>query len=405
MNSLDLLAGGLWHGFLSEKPWRSAAAVPRRTGRRHAVSLMAAGLMLGCSGPVPKPFGTSTAMADQPSPILLSAPSLSPDGTAILFAFKYGNLPYKLAVVSADPADTRVAVQLAPLSLHWTEAVWAPDGVGFAAVSRCEGDGCYEGAQGHHVWFFTGRPGPDNLRRLTPERAGVRRGRPFFGRSAGEVYWVFSSDKRYEGVPIGVNANFIARAEGGREAVLLPHDPEFLGNGAIRSAKAWFTGVRPAGSIGDGGLYFVGRPRSGTLPAVSAAVNGKLRYEPALFRWRGGEALELARDTPVLAVDAQHAGGGYATASSTPNFAGRPVDFDVVRDGVAERRLSFVQGDVLAMPVSESMDTIAFASFHAPREQVRFWVHRKGMAQAVDLDVAERVRREVARQIERERGR
>lgn len=112
--------------------------------------------------------------------------------------------------------------------------------------------------------------------------------------------------------------------------------------------------------------------------------------------------MELARDTPVLAGDAQHAGSGYATASSTPNFAGRPVDFDVVRGGVAERRLSFGQGEVFAMSVSERMDTIAFASFRSPREQVRFWVHREGMAQAADLNIAERVRREVEFQIQRE---
>lgn len=379
-----------------------AAKLEQSALRRLVASVLTAGLVAGCLGPAPSTTPVPTVAADQTLPVLLSAPRLSPDGTAILFAFKYGDLPYKLAVVSSDPADTRVAIQLAPPSLHWTEAAWAPDGTAFAAVSRCEGDNCYEGAKGHHIWFFTGRPGPDNLRRLTPERAGVRRRSPFFGRSAGEVYWVLSSDKRYEGVPIDLNARFIARTYAGREETLFPDDPRSLQSGAIESTKANFRRIEPANGFSGDELYFVGVPKSGTLPAVRTAASGKMRNEPALFRWRGGEALELVRDTPVIAVDAQRFGGGYVIASSTPNFAGRPVDFDVVRQGVVERRLSFKQDNLLAMSVSERMDTIVFATFRSLRDPLRFWVHREGTGQAVDLNIAERVRREVEFQIQRE---
>ncbi len=121
-----------------------------------------------------------------------------------------------------------------------------------------------------------------------------------------------------------------------------------------------------------------------------------------LFRWRGGDAFELVRDAPVIAVDAQRLGGGYVVASRTPNFAGRPVDFDAVWQGGVERRLSFDQGYVSTMSASERLDTIVFDSFRRVGDEGRFWVHREGMAQAVDLNVAERLRREVGFQIQRE---
>lgn len=389
---------------LCQFSFRVAAIGRRLLGRHVAVPLLGAGLMLGCSGPAPGTAQASAAAADQPPAIQLSWPRLSPDGTVILFAFQYGNLLSKLAVVSADPADTRVLVQPAPPGMHWMEPAWAPDQSHFVATSYCEGDNCYEDARGHHIWRFAVRPGSGNLQRLTPNREGVRRGIPFFGRDAGEVYWVLSADTRREGARPDVGHRFIAKADAGREVVLFPDDADFMRGGAIRSAKAGFSGIAPAQSFSGDSLYFVGNPGSGTLPAMRAAMGGKLRHEPKLFRWRGGDALELVRDTAVVAVDAQRSGGGYVTVTRTPMWGDRPSDTHVVRNGVPELRLSFDQGTVASVSVSARMDTMVFYGRRRSEGGESFWLHREGWAQAVDLNIAERVRREVELQIQREAG-
>ncbi|GAA0566670.1 hypothetical protein GCM10009416_00810 [Craurococcus roseus] len=383
------------------------------TGQRLAASLLVTVLMLGCSGPAHRPALPPGAATDQRSPILLGEPRLSPDGTAILFAFKYGTLPYKLAVIPADPAESRIGILQAPPTMSWTQPAWAPDQRNFAAISYCKGDNCYEGAKGYHVWRFAVRPGPDNLRRITFDDGEVRRADPFFGRSADDLHWVLSSSRVHERVRWDLNERFLVRARGDQAEVLFPDDPEVLPirrpdaqapNSAprIRSKKFALSDLSPAHAFDGTTLYFTGRVRDGTLPLARAIMDTKNRYERMLFRWRGGDALELLRDTPVIAVDAQRSGSGYVVASRTPNFANRPVDFDVVSDGGTERRLSFGQGNVFAMSASERMDTIAFASFRHLGDEVRFWVHQKGMAQAADLNVAERVSREVERQIQRE---
>lgn len=343
-------------------------------------------------------------MADQSSSVQLSWPRLSPDGTVILFAFQYGNLLSKLAVVSADPRDTRVLIQQAPPSMHWMEPAWAPDQSHFAAVSYCEGDHCYESARGHHIWRFTVRPGAGNLQRLTPMREGVRRGIPFFGRTIREVYWVLSADLRRDGAGLDVGHRFIAKADGGQEMVMFPDDADFMRGGAIRSTKAGFSGIAPAQGFSGDSLYFVGNPSSGTLPAMRAAMGGSIRHEPKLFRWRGGDTLELVRDTAVIAVDAQRSGGGYVTVTRTPMWGRQPSDFHVVRNGVPELRLSFGQGIVSSVSISERMDAIVFRARRSSGEQEGFWLHREGMTQAVDLNIAVRVRDEVLRQLGSNQG-
>lgn len=382
-------------------------------GRRLAAPLLLAGSLLGCVGPAPRTTPTLAAVARQTPYLELFQPRLSPDGSTILFAFKYGSFPYKLAAMPSDPTQSRVSILQAPPMMSWTQPAWAPDQRHFAAVSYCEGENCYEGAKGYHVWRFTVGPGPDNLRRITLDDGDVRRASPFFGRSADDLHWVMSSRRVYERVRFDLNERFLARARGRLAEVLFPDDPEVLPivrpdpkapNLAprIRSRKIALWDLSPAHAFDGTALYFTGRVRDGTLPLARAIRDTKNRAERLLFRWRGGDALELARDAPVVAVDAQRSGDGFVVASRTPNFANRPVDFDVVRQGVTERRLSFDQGNVMTLSASERLDTIVFDSFRHIGDEVRFWVHREGMAQAVDLNIGERVRREVERQVQRE---
>ncbi len=201
---------------------------------------------------------------------------------------------------------------------------------------------------------------------------------------------------------------FIAGLNGERETILFPDDPAFSPENTIWSAKTRFYTLRPARNVSADGLYFVasatGHRSPGALPAAQATADANKSHDGFLFRWRGGDALDLVRGTPVVAMDAQRSGGRYVVVTRVPpGFNSSPLDFHVVRKGVAEPRLRFeLVGTVFAVSVSERLDTIAFSSFRNSGEQVRFWVHREGWAQAVDLNIAERVRREVEFQSQRE---
>jgi len=204
---------------------------------------------------------------------------------------------------------------------------------------------------------------------------------------------------------------FLAGLDGEREAILFPDDAVFRPDNTISSSKARFYTLRPAESVGADGMYFVARAIGGrrsrippaSLAAAEAAADANMSHDAFLFRWRGGDALELVQNSPVIAVDAQRSGDGYVVMTRVPpGYNSSPVDFHVVRNGAAERRLRFeLVGTAYAVSVSERLDTIVFPSFRNPGEQVRFWLHREGMAQAEDLNIAERVRREVGIQIQR----
>lgn len=394
-------------------PRKKATGRSRR--RLIALTLLAAGSVASCTGPAPRTVPTLAPVADQQPPIRLSAPRLSPDGTAILFAFKYGKLPYKLAVISTNPAQSRVVALEAPPTMSWTEPAWAPDGRHFAAVSYCQGDNCYENAKGYHVWRFAIRPGPDNLQRITLDEGSARRDEPFFGRTADDLFWVLSSSLIYEGMRMDLHDRFIARASGEQGQILFPDDASILTvvrPDAVRTIRpgAWIRSTRfelsalsPARAFDGTTLYFVGIVGRGTHPAARAAMDSRrFSFEPMLFRWRGGDAVELVRTTPVQAVDAQRFGGGFVTVSRPGSAGARPSEFHVVRGGTEELRLRFDQGFAYSVSTSEKLDAIAFLGERSYWGERAIWLHREGMAQAVDLNVAERVRREVEFQIQRE---
>ena len=161
-------------------------------------------------------------------------------------------------------------------------------------------------------------------------------------------------------------------------------------------------GLSPARAFNGTDLYFVGKSGRGTLPAAEASARGKLRYGYALFKWRGGDDVELLRETPVVAVDAQRSGDGYVTVSREVPWGARPSDFHVIRDGRAELRLRFEPGFVHSVSTSERLDTIVFIGERSRWGERAIWIHREGMAQAVDLNIAERLRCEVEFQIQRE---
>lgn len=245
-------------------------------------------MLAGCAGPAPRVASAPAAAADQRPPVRLQAPRVSPDGTTILFAFKYGSLPHNLAVMPSDPAQARISTLEAPPTMAWTDPAWSPDQRHFAAISYCRGGNCYEGAEGHHVWQFTVRPGPDNLQRITLDDGEVRRAEPFFGRSVDDIHWVFSSSWVYERVRWGLHDRFRACAEGRRGKVLFPDDPEILpirrpDPGKLNSApitkskKFAFSALSPARVFGhDAVLRGTGTPWDA---AARAGHNG--HQEPA----------------------------------------------------------------------------------------------------------------------------
>lgn len=369
-------------------------------GTRLGGLLLAGVALFGCAGRTP-------VAADRPPVVELSGPSLSPDGSAILFAFKYGRSPYKLALASTAPVDTSVTILAVPSSLDWQQVVWAPDGRHVAAISHCDAANCYEGATGYNVWRFRLCPSLTRPQRLTTNDANRSRSFPFFGRSADEVYWVLRGIRRTGRFLRVQGERFIARFDGEREAIVFPDDPVFRPDGRISSAKARFYGLRPAEGFSADGLYFVARAIGGpprmppaTLAAAQAAADANKSHDAFLFRWRGGDALELVQDFPVGAIDAQNAGNGYVVETRVPpGFHSSPVEFHVARDGVSERRLRIeLVGTVFNVSASERLDTIVFDTQRVSGEQTRFWVHREGMSEPVNLNIAERVRREVERE-------
>jgi hypothetical protein len=305
-------------------------------------------VLAGCAGPAPRVASAPAAAADQRPPVRLQAPRVSPDGTTILFAFKYGSLPHNLAVMPSDPAQARISTLEAPPTMAWTDPAWSPDQRHFAAISYCRGGNCYEGAEGHHVWQFTVRPGPDNLQRITLDDGEVRRAEPFFGRSVDDIHWVFSSSWVYERVRWGLHDRFRACAEGRRGKVLFPDDPEIfpirrpdagkLNSAPITKSKKFaFSALSPARVFDGTTLYFVGRVRRGTLPLAQAITDTKNRPEPLetfALPQRIGEAPPIhSRTASVTGHPRPSAGAGRASPRKTTTSIREAVAVPVRKQG------------------------------------------------------------------------
>lgn len=344
-------------------------------------------------------LGWSGAMAESLPKIELDSPRLSPNGEAIMFAFKYGDLPWKLAVISADPADKRVGIVMAPPTMNWITPAWAPDNEHFAAISYCVADNCYEGVTGFHVWRF--KVGDHNIKRLTPDRPNVRRASPMFGDNADEVYWVLSSEKS-EGVKSDVSERFVARASSGQEVVVFPEPAPMGKSDRLGSNKLRLISLYPQSFFSSRQFYFISMVGyGGTIKAATDAAKKPGLAVEALLRYADG-AIELVRDVEVKGVDSSCSGAGFAYTTRPSRGGDQPTDFHIVESSSDEVRFRFDRGFARSLSVSASLDTVVFRGERQFRGEASIWLHRKGMSTPMDLDVPERLRAEVARQIELE---
>lgn len=375
-------------------------------GRRLAV----AGLLGGAASMSAR----QGAAEEQPPKLTLYEPKLSPDGRTILFAFRYGGLNPKLAMMSSDPASPWLRILEAPPTMEWAQPAWAPDGRSFVAVSYCTHDRCHQGAQGIHVWRFGLLRRGDRtggLDRVSPAGTGVWRIRPFFGPTASDLCWVVRSTVLYPGTSAGLRDHFLTRTGGGdREDVFFPSDRTVLRNGDFVSDGFQMYNVHPASHFDGRVLFFTANVAGGTLPAARRTLNwmGRSNHRTQLFRWDAG-GVQLLRDEEIFRVDVPPSGGGHMTMTRRPVSGLHPTDFDLFRsDGrPPERRLVFGRGFVSEFSVSDGFDALVFLgdrqfAFGGGGE-LSYWVHRPGMPEAVDLLAPERLRAEVARQIKRER--
>jgi hypothetical protein len=343
--------------------------------------------------------------------VLVQNPRLSPDGKAILFAFKYKQYPWKIGMVPSDPAATGAAVIKLPPMMDWVEPNWAPDNAHFAVVSYCMHDNCYEGAKGVHVWLTAPQ---DNLKRLTPDVPEVRRANPMFGADAGDVYWILSSMKEVPGARMDLHNRFVAHMEAGRETVLFPDTAAdgSLGHGYRDPANLVIVNARGAGRFDAHGYYFTAMVERGDSDAAKAAVKQVGFLHSALLRYADGK-FELVEPAEIEFVDAPRGGAGYV-AEANPfvrEHKGSVVsDFRIVQGGQTAWSFRF-DAPAYDLSVSDDLKTVVFIGERGHMEADNRWIpklesslflRRQGMSEAVDLNLPERLKAQVEKEIEAE---
>jgi hypothetical protein len=345
--------------------------------------------------------------------IRIESPRLSPDGKSIIFAFRYKQYPWKIAVVPSDPAATTVSVLHFPPMDDWVQPNFGPDPQHFAVVSYCTHDKCYEGAKGYNVWLATAQP-KDNLKRITPDVADVRRADPMFGATADDVYWVLSDNKKYPDVHMDVGNRYVAHIVDGKEKTLFPdmNVNGNLGHGFKDPANLVILSAHGAGRFDEHGYYFAARVNRGNCDAAKAAVKQVGFLHSALLRYADG-SFELVEPVEVEYVDAPRGARGYVAMAHhfIKEHTNAVADFHSARDGHALWAFRF-HSQAYGVSVSENLSTVVFSGERSyidekhiwhPRLQEAIYLWREGMTEAVDLNIPERVKAKVEAEIAAEK--
>lgn len=346
----------------------------------------------------------AAAARDPASAIDIYSPRLTRDGKMILFSFRYGVHPMQLAMMPADPADKHVTIVALPPMMDWFEAAWAPDEKSFAVVSRCEGDKCYEGAQGFNIWRAWLRP-TDNLKRLTTDRPGIRRNSPVFGKDENEIYWVIA--ERFtpsEKIHNDVEHRFLV--SGRDEQILFPakgtkYDPD-----ALRSDRMPTISMRAIGQSADGGLYFTSEVISiyadRDSPMVPAIRKMRGSIPSVLFRYADGAvSLGNSDDIDAAAVSRTRPGIVFTRRLFVHGHPGQVSDFFLAG---RETPLFRFDSYAAAISASDALDMVVFSGTRGLYGQSSLWVWHKGDVAPADLNAPERIKEQCDREIAAEKA-
>lgn len=363
---------------------------------------------IGIGGDVPRP--------PVEREMRIESPRLSPDGKAIIFAFRYKQYPWKIAVASTDPNDPKVSVLKLPPMDNWIQPNFGPDPKHFTIVSLCTRDDCYEGAKGFNVWLATALP-KDNLKRITPDAPDVRRAHPVFGATIDDLYWFVSDDRKFEGVHSDVFDRYFAHMADGRETIVfpaLPADGTWMNKrGRNDPGELVIISAYGAGRYDEQGYYFTGEATGwGTSRAAIEAADKVGKYHSALFRHTAA-GFELVEPVEVEYVDAPRGNRGYVAMAHhfTKEHNNAVADFRAVRDGQTLWTLRF-HSQAYGVSASDDLATIVFGGERSyidenhvwyPKLQDAVWLWRQGMAEPVDLNIPERVKATVEEEIQAER--
>jgi hypothetical protein len=239
----------------------------------------------------------------------------------------------------------------------------------------------------------------------------VRRDHPLFGVNAGESYWLVSDSPQTRS-GFDLSDRFLVRSEGGKEMVLFPD----YGSSPVpgpplphQTVPFRMTSVHPQSSFNPDAFYFTAviLPGGTSNPAKSALKIGP--YRSVLLRSTAG-TIELVKNFAVDWVDAPLSGTWYLYARGlyVRTHKGEPVtDFYVSKDDTDEKLFRF-DGQAIAPSVSGAMDTVIFVGDRGfadsggywHRGANTLWLYREGMQQALDLDIPERLRAEVKKEIQ-----
>ena len=346
--------------------------------------------------------------------VVVQSPRLSPDGKAILFAFRYKQYPWMIGMVPSDPAATGAEVIKLPPGLDWVEPNWAPDNAHFAAVSYCLRDDCYEGAKGINVWVASAQPA-NTLKRLTPDVPQVRRAAPMFGATADDVYWILSGTEDVPGARMDLHNRYVAHLVDGKEKTLFPdiNVNGNLGHGFKDPANLVIVSAHGAGRFDEHGYYFTAMVDRGDSDAAKAAVQQVGFLRSALLRYADGK-FELVEPKEIDFVDAPRGGIGYVSEAHpfVREHKGSVVsDFRIVQGGQTAWSFRF-DAPASDLSISDDLKTVIFLGERGrmeaddrwvPKQESSLFLRRQGMSEAVDLSLPERVKAKVEEEIEAEK--
>jgi hypothetical protein len=342
----------------------------------------------------------------------IDSPRLSPDGTTILFAFRYKNFPWKIAMIPSDPAATRLTVLKFPPMDHWLQPNMGPDGKTLAVLSYCTHEQCYEGAKGYHVWLATPQPN-GALKRVSPDVPNVRRERPMFGATTDDLYWIVSDATKYPGVHLDVANRFVARMADGKETVLFPQTGPGgdITKAHLDDVDLNIISAHGAGRFDERGYYFAGMVAGGKSEAATAAIDKIEKFHTALFRYAGGR-FELVEPVEIEYVDAPRGDRGYVAMAHhfTKEHTNAVADFRAVQNGRTLWSFRF-HSQAYDLSASDDLGMVVFNGERSyidekhiwhPKLQKAIFLWRQGMSEAVDLNVPERLKAQVEKEIEAE---
>ncbi len=327
-----------------------------------------------------------------PPEMVLRGPEVAPDGTAILLAFQFRNYAPKLAAIPTAPDGGDLVVFQAPPGLLWRDPTWSPDGDWFAAVSWCEGPDCYEGATGYNVWRLE-IDGP-TMERMSPVKDGVRRRDPVFGTSGDEIYYVESSTE-FDGVgKYDIADRSLIRVQHGHVQEIFPAPLETID----------FMNLQINASVAQDRWVFVGMVSpNGDHPFVDELIDNGFKWHDAMFSFGDG-TFQLEKPFKVVDVHISRTNPGYVFVRNVYPENKLRFEFYLSENGEDRLLFDYANGHVKEISVSDDLKHLVFRGQRQFNGPWAIWHYNIETGVLTDLQVPERLTKEVLRQIDEERG-